>query len=259
MDHSHEPRATLEAELARLRVSTAALLASIEALRDADVSAPSLLPDWSRGHVLAHIARNADGILNLIVWARTASTVPMYESADRRTADIEAGSGLPAEALRSDIAQGAQRVDDALTGVLELDEESLAEVMNRLVQFGPPRPQAPMVAFSWVPLLRRREVEVHHVDLALSYGPADWPDDFVVTNLDLIAKRVADTHESPVAVLETTTDHGRATSQWNLSEKSGPTLIGDQGELLGWLMGRGTGTSLRMSDGTAIPAPPPWS
>ena len=127
MDHSHEPRATLEAELARLRVSTAALLASIEALRDADVSAPSLLPDWSRGHVLAHIARNADGILNLIVWARTASTVPMYESADRRTADIEAGSGLPAEALRSDIAQGAQRVDDALTGVLELDEESLAE------------------------------------------------------------------------------------------------------------------------------------
>jgi maleylpyruvate isomerase len=150
-------------------------------------------------------------------------------------------------------------VDDALTGVLELDEESLAEVMNRLVQFGPPRPQAPMVAFSWVPLLRRREVEVHHVDLALPYGPADWPDDFVVTNLDLIAKRVADTHESPVAVLETTTDHGRATSQWNLSEKSGPTLIGDQGELLGWLMGRGTGTSLRMSDGTAIPAPPPWS
>ena len=259
MDPSLDPRATLDAELAHLRLSTAALLASIEALSDAEVSAPSLLPDWSRGHVLAHVARNADGILNLIVWAHTDSPVPMYASVDTRNGDIEAGSGLSAELLRVEIAQSAQRVDDALTGVLALDDASIADIMSRLVQFGAPRPQAPQVAFSWVPLLRRREVEVHHLDLALTYGPDDWPDDFVVTTLGLVAKRVAGAQESKVAVLASTPVHGQAASHWLLSNSTGPTLTGDQGELLAWLMGRGTGTSLRMSDDTAIPAPPPWS
>jgi len=50
--------------LTGLRTSTAALLHGIVAERwtDADVRAPSLLPGWTRGHVLSHIARNADGI-----------------------------------------------------------------------------------------------------------------------------------------------------------------------------------------------------
>nr|WP_254126579.1 maleylpyruvate isomerase N-terminal domain-containing protein [Amycolatopsis sp. CA-230715] len=34
---------------------------SVRRLGDADVRAPSALPGWSRAHVLAHLARHADG------------------------------------------------------------------------------------------------------------------------------------------------------------------------------------------------------
>ena len=36
---------------------------AIAGLADDDVRAPSLLPGWSVGHVLNHIARNADSVL----------------------------------------------------------------------------------------------------------------------------------------------------------------------------------------------------
>jgi maleylpyruvate isomerase len=34
-------------------------------------AAPSALPGWSRAHVLTHVARNADAMINLLTWART--------------------------------------------------------------------------------------------------------------------------------------------------------------------------------------------
>jgi maleylpyruvate isomerase len=34
-----------------------------------------------------------------------------------------------------------------------------------------------------LPFRRWREVEVHHVDLDLGYGPADWPDAYVEEEL----------------------------------------------------------------------------
>ena len=68
---------------------------------------PSLLPGWTRGHVLTHIARNADGMVNLLRWARTGTKIPMYASAESRSADIEAGSGRPAASLAADVRESA--------------------------------------------------------------------------------------------------------------------------------------------------------
>ena len=55
--------------LGAVRTSTAALVTALQdgSWSDADVRAPSLLPGWSRGHVLTHIARNADGIAVTLV------------------------------------------------------------------------------------------------------------------------------------------------------------------------------------------------
>ena len=50
----------LAAEVAR---SDERLLATA---RELDIAAPSLLPGWTRGHVITHIARNADGYVNLL-------------------------------------------------------------------------------------------------------------------------------------------------------------------------------------------------
>ena len=40
-------------------------------LTDEELDRPSLLPGWDRRHVLAHVARNADALRNLLTWAET--------------------------------------------------------------------------------------------------------------------------------------------------------------------------------------------
>ncbi|MEU4755514.1 maleylpyruvate isomerase N-terminal domain-containing protein, partial [Micromonospora tulbaghiae] len=57
------------------------LLRTVSGLTAADVAAPSLLPGWTRAHVLTHLARNADGFVNLLTSARTGEEIPMYASA----------------------------------------------------------------------------------------------------------------------------------------------------------------------------------
>ena len=43
-------------------------------------AAPSGLPGWTRAHVLTHVARNADAMINLLTWARTGVPTPAYAS-----------------------------------------------------------------------------------------------------------------------------------------------------------------------------------
>src|SRR5947209_4673969 len=58
-------------DTADVHESTDRLLVSLDKLDDDAVGEPSLLPGWTRGHVLAHLARNADALVNLLTWART--------------------------------------------------------------------------------------------------------------------------------------------------------------------------------------------
>ena len=51
--------------------AAAALQAAAEGLTAEQARAPSLLPSWTRGHVLTHVARNADALANLLHTART--------------------------------------------------------------------------------------------------------------------------------------------------------------------------------------------
>ncbi|HZC40516.1 MAG TPA: maleylpyruvate isomerase N-terminal domain-containing protein, partial [Streptosporangiaceae bacterium] len=80
----------ISSELAGIQHATGRLLDTIAGLTEAQARAPSLLPGWTRAHVLTHIARNADGLANLLRWARTGTQTPMYASAGARDADIEA-------------------------------------------------------------------------------------------------------------------------------------------------------------------------
>jgi maleylpyruvate isomerase len=92
-------------------------------LDPARLAGPSRLPGWTRGHVLSHLARNADALVNLLTWARTGAEARMYASPAERTDGIEAGAGraLP-EQLADLTAAGAvvtgrpQRIAGWLTG-----------------------------------------------------------------------------------------------------------------------------------------------
>ncbi len=149
----------------QLDLATQRLLDTARVITDSDLRAPSLLPGWTRAHVLAHVARNADAMRNLLAGVRTGQDRPGYASAEAREAGIEQGAGRPARELTDDLAGSAMALR---TVARQLPGEGW-QVPVRMLEEAPPFPAAE--------LLTRRlvEVELHHCDLGTGYGPADWP------------------------------------------------------------------------------------
>jgi maleylpyruvate isomerase len=108
---------TPDGYLRQLRSATADLVGAIGGLSDADVRAPSPLPGWTRGHVLTHLARNAEGGTRLLEWARTGVPSYEYESVAARAAAIEQGAGRPATALVADVRSSADGFSAAADGM----------------------------------------------------------------------------------------------------------------------------------------------
>lgn len=238
----------LQAELA---ASNDRLLADVAKLSDADVAGASRLPGWSRGHLLTHLARNADGLVNLLTWARTGVETPQYPDPSRRDLDIEAGAGRPAGEQLADLEAGTARFAEAAAA---LSPENWPVIVG-----------APAVVHpAWYTLVRRlREVEVHHADLGTGYGPADWPEAFARRELhDAMLSWPKESSTVSEIVVEEVREGEKHHQVWR-DLGSGPVLQGDVWSLLGWLTGRTSGAGLRvMPEGTAgnrpagAPAPP---
>ena len=153
--------------------ATQRLLDTARTITEPDLRAPSLLPGWTRAHVLAHVARNADAMRTVLAGVRTGQDVPGYASAEAREAGIEQDAARPARELTADLADSAM---------------ALRSVARQLPGEGwrvPVRMLDPGARFPAAELLTRRlvEVELHHCDLGAGYGPAGWPAGFVALEL----------------------------------------------------------------------------
>ncbi len=224
--------------------ATQRLLGSVAALDDAGVAAPSRLPGWTRGHVLTHVARHADGYANLLTWARTGVRTPQYASVEARGADIDAGAARPAAAHLDDIRASAARFAEAAAAMP-------AEAWTVTVQptTGPARPAA---ALPWG---RLREVEVHHVDLDTGYAPDDWPEAFSHHLLREVVNGVGRRPGAPALVLRPT----ELAHPLAIGEPEGAvTVAGPTAALAAWLAGRSDGAGLDVSPDGALPTPPSW-
>jgi maleylpyruvate isomerase len=234
--------ADLSTRIDGLKTSTQALEHTISALTDSQAREPSLLPGWSRGHVLTHIARNADALGNLVTWAKTGERRPMYPSREERNAVIEAQSGRSADELRVDIHDSSARF---LASLGELDGDS----WDTELSWGAHERHGTAAA---IPFLRQTELEIHHIDLNLDYTLAHWPEDFVEALLDDIADE-SDTRSDFVGcVLVANEDQGR----WTIAG-GGPEISGPPPALLGWMVGRTTGIGLHCESGP-LPAQGAW-
>jgi uncharacterized protein (TIGR03083 family) len=159
---------------------TRLLLATVDALTDADFDAPSLLPGWTRRHVVAHVHNNAEGFRRLVHWARTGEATPMYPSNERRDAEIEEVAGLPVSDLRALVRGSAEAL------ARDLDELP-AEAWDRKVQGR----QGREVPAREIPWMRAREVAVHRADLATDADFEDLPPDLLKALVDdVLAARV---------------------------------------------------------------------
>jgi maleylpyruvate isomerase len=217
--------------LAETIEATRRLLATLDRLDDADLREPSLLPGWSRGHVVAHLCRNADAVTDLVEGVVTGDLRPMYASQQARDADVEAGAGRPAAEQRADAAASAERFH-AAARALPADRWEVG--VSRV-------PGSPPFPVRRVGPMRRTEVEVHHADLGTTYGAADWPDDF----LDhLLGRRRRELSEAGVALTLVLTDRdGTVTTL-----AGGPEVSGRTADVVWWLLGRGAGEGLACSD-----------
>jgi maleylpyruvate isomerase len=223
--------------------ATATLLEAARGLPDPDLGGPSLCPGWTRAHVLTHVARNADGLVNLLTWARTGVETPQYPSVEARNADIEAGSARPAAEIVADLEAAAGRFAQAIA-------ELPADRWDERVRMRSGRE----VPASRIPWFRLVELEVHHVDLDADYTPAHWPPDFVERMLSVEAQRLSEREGFPALSLRDV-DTQRV---WSIGA-GGPTVTGPAAALLAWLIGRAGGDGLTVEPAGPLPSLPPWA
>jgi maleylpyruvate isomerase len=224
--------------------ATAELLAAVAGLDAAALAAPSLLPGWSRGHVLAHLARNADSMVNLLTWARTGTETPQYGPGDARDRDIEADAGRPLAEHLEDLRASADRLAAAIA-----DMPPAAWAAQVAMRSGR------VIAAATIPYKRLVEVRLHHVDLGIGYRCADLPAAFAARELDEVAERLAG-HEGVAAVRLRDTATGRERITGAAAEPE-LTVSGDTAALLAWVTGRGTGEDLTADPRQPLPALPP--
>ena len=114
-----------EADIARVADAHERLLTATRELRDEQMRRPSLLPGWSVGHVLTHVARNADSHVRRAEAAVRGVVVDQYDGGYAgREAEIEAGA-REAATESPDVVDGAT-IDgaDAVEAPVETDDLS---------------------------------------------------------------------------------------------------------------------------------------
>ncbi|KIF04687.1 mycothiol maleylpyruvate isomerase [Streptomyces sp. RSD-27] len=227
-DHVHD--------LASVREATDRLLNAVAKLDNASLSEESHLPGWTRGHILAHLARNADALVNVLEGR------PMYESAAARDADIERDSGRPLEEHLADLRDSGARFL-ATTGP-EQDWQRTVELRNGVTDLA-----------ANVPFRRLVEVELHHVDLNVGYELSDLPEEFADREIAFLADRWSGRPDVPPVTLRL--PDGGFVARTGGAEGTPVVLGGARDELLGWLAGRGAkGADLTIEAGDHLPELP---
>jgi maleylpyruvate isomerase len=250
---------SLELLMAGARAACGRVLRSVTSIADDACHQPSLLPGWSRGHVLTHLARNADGQARMLEGARVGETRDQYPGGDRaREDDIEKGARRPAAEIVGDLTAAQQRLEQVWR---ELDEDAWHRATRARAGIRP----------AWASVWARwRECEIHHVDLNLGFRPEDWPDPFVNTLLPDVTAGLALRLTTGTPVLLVASDGpaglpGEAVTGQGTPhpEKAEPvTVTGTRANLLAWLLGRTTAAPVHATRGrhpVSLPTLAPWA
>lgn len=195
--------AAVTRDIDALDASQSQLTDALRSMPAVDPATPTALPGWTIGHVMTHIARNADSTIRML-----AGLAQYWKGAESRASDIELGAGRDWEALVADVAATSDAVTRRMREVTDWTGTVQATTAVR--------PKAS------VPEMRRREVEIHRVDLGTGYGFDQLPADFVAFEMR------------------------RLTMLWQARQPMGLTSLPDavlalpERERLAWLFGRRT-------------------
>ncbi len=182
---------------------------TLATLADDQVLQPSHLPNWTVGHVLTHIARNAEALSRMLTAAAKGEVGLMYpDGPDGRNADIQAGAGRSAAEIVADVAATSAELDAQFAGLPDTAWQGKGQSVRGEVDIAD------------LPFWRLREVEVHHTDADLGPSWRDWPDSFVRADLSRMTMLWA------------------SRQPMGLTELPAAALAVDDHHRLAWLLGR---------------------
>ena len=232
----------LPAAVANVPLAQDRFTRTLSGLTEAEVREPSVLPGWTRAHVIAHVARHAEAMVRLIDGVLTYRTAEAYPGGPAvRDAEIETSAHHSINEL----------IDDAYetnASLVVAFARMTAPTWGRQVQF--PTAAYPASRCAWS---RWREVEVHHVDLGLDiYTIESWPEEFVSTHLPHELAKLPSRLPPGTAIRVGGSRFGRG--------DVATTIDGPEPAVLAWLFGRVglAAPALRSSSGE-LPKLPTWT
>lgn len=252
--HDQVTDPVIAADLLLARRGTVYFSRKLNELTDAEYDGPSLLPGWSRRHVIAHVGYNARALTRLVEWARTGVETPMYASTQARNSEIEYGSTLNPVALRN-LYHHAQVTLGVHWRDLPVDRWD----------FPVRTAQGRTVPVSVTPWMRVREVWLHAVDLDNGGRFEDFPPEMLDRLLLDITSWWARSGEGADLVLEPTDRTVPDRAAAGGAAAAGPSgagravstkVKGTAAQLVRWASGRG-GDGVLTSVGAPI-TPPRW-
>jgi maleylpyruvate isomerase len=210
------------AALAVVRSGTAFFRRHLDELLDTELDGPSLLPGWTRRHVLAHVGYNARATARLVTWAASGEETPMYSSPEARAEEIELGATLSPAALRNLVEHAA----------IDLDvrwRDLTPESWQALVRTAQGR-TVPAEETVW---MRTREVWLHAIDLDSGAAFAQVPE-------AVLLRLVKDVHAAWVGREGVVVPEIRTAGDGLVldGDKNGPAINGDLATVAAWVTGR---------------------
>ncbi|MBC6449957.1 maleylpyruvate isomerase family mycothiol-dependent enzyme [Actinokineospora sp. HBU206404] len=220
---------TTAATLAAVREATAVLTGVVERFAETDFTRPSLLPGWTRGHVVTHLARNADALVNLLTWARTGIEHAAYPSRADRDADIADGASRLGQIQREDLIAACDRF---MVEATRLGHEDWAARVQH--------PSGDPIVAARIPQMRLFEVWTHLVDLDADVGFDAVPNG----HLDLVLDRALLPHLNrtdghPLRLTVSLPDGSERSWELAIAPDGGSEVSGPAAAALTWLTGRG--------------------
>jgi maleylpyruvate isomerase len=238
--------------LLQARRGTAFFARKLNELPDAELDGGTLLPGWTRRHIVAHVGYNARAIARLIEWAATGVETPMYSSPEARDHEIEFGATLSPIALRHLFDHSAVH--------LNVEWRDLpADAWHHKVKTAQGR-TVPAEETVW---MRIREVWIHAVDLDNGATFTDIPAP-VLERLLTDITGAWHTRGTGTGLLVKVRGTGLSFGDTIATD---PTIItGPLPAVVQWAAGRGTtgitatgpGTTKSSQEQNQVPAPPKW-
>jgi maleylpyruvate isomerase len=214
-----------QAPVAAVRAAHRQFVTTVSDLTADQLAAPTALPGWTRGHVIAHVADGGHAFATITELALRGELTALFPGGvTERNERIEKLAASPSADLMAHLDSGIARLEAAWDAAGPAD-------WSRPVRFRNGDLTGTVFA-------RWREVWIHLVDCAVGVTPAGWPEDLSAHSIDFLRSRL------PAGVALVATDTAQRwgpSANAQVTDAATPettTLSGAVRDIAAWLAGR---------------------